>query len=316
MLRTDLYPPIEPFQKGMLRVDHLHTVYWEQCGQPRGAPALFLHGGPGAGASPTHRRFFDPAHYRIVLMDQRGAGRSTPLGETRRNTTELLIKDIEQLRTHLGIERWLLFGGSWGSTLALAYAQTHPERVTGLVLRGIFLMQRSEIDWFLYRMGLVFPEAWVDFRDFLPKAERDDILEAYWRRLNSADPQVRLAAARAWSIYEGACSSLLPNPDLVAAAAEDTHALGLAKIECHYFRSNLFQPETKLLDDVGRVRHLPATIIHGRYDVICPIATAFELARQWPEATLQVIPDAGHSAMESGTRAALVAATDRFKGLA
>ncbi len=315
MPRRDLYPSIEPYQNGFLRVDEVHTLYWEQCGNPKGAPILFLHGGPGAGCSATHRRFFDPSHYRIVLVDQRGAGRSSPLGDIRHNTTEHLIDDLEHLRRVLGVDGWLLFGGSWGSTLALAYAQTHPDRVTGLILRGIFLMRRWEIDWFLYRMGMIFPEAWSAFSGFLPQTERSDLLEGYWRRLNAGDATVRLAAARSWSVYEGACSSLLLNPDLLSVAAEDSHALGLARIECHYFRNNLFQPEDKLLRDIARIRGIPAVIIHGRYDIICPIVTAAELHRCWPEADYQVVPDAGHSAMEPSTRIALIAATERFKRL-
>ena len=315
MARTELFPPIEPYQSGMLRVDDLHTLYWEQSGNPVGAPVLFLHGGPGAGASPTHRRFFDPAHYRIVVMDQRGAGRSRPLGEIRANTTDLLIADIERLRALLGINRWHLFGGSWGSTLALAYAQSHPERCVSLALRGIFLMRRAEIDWFLLRMGTIFPEPWAEFVAFLPESERGDLLEAYWRRLTDADPLVHMAAARAWSVYEGACSSLLPNQDMISAASEDTHALGLARIEAHYFRDNLFQPENRLLEQVGRIRHIPAVIVQGRYDIVCPIVTADTLHRAWPEADYRVIPDAGHSAMEPGVRATLVQATERFKAL-
>ena len=316
MTRADLFPPIEPYQSGMLRVDESHIVYWEQSGNPAGAPVLFLHGGPGAGASPTHRRFFDPAHYRIVILDQRGAGRSRPLGETRANTTELLIADIELLRELLGIGRWHVFGGSWGSTLALAYAETHPERCVSLILRGIFLMQRSEIDWFLTGMGTIFPEPAAGFLGFLPEAERHDPLEAYWRRLNDPDPALRIAAARNWSVYEGACSSLLPNPELVSAAGEDSHALGLARIEAHYFRNNLFQPETRLLDDIQRVRQIPAVIVQGRYDVVCPILTADSLHRAWPEAAYHIVPDAGHSVMEPGIRTALVQATEQFKSLA
>jgi len=300
----------------MLRVCESHIVYWEQSGNPAGVPVVFLHGGPGAGASPTHRRFFDPAHYRIVIMDQRGAGRSRPLGETRANTTELLIADLETLRDLLGIERWHVFGGSWGSTLALAYAETHPARCLSLTLRGIFLMRRSEIDWFLTAMGTIFPEPAAAFAGFLPEEERGDPLEAYWRRLNHADPTVRIAAARAWSVYEGACSSLLPNPELISAASEDSHALGLARIEAHYFRHNLFQPESRLLDEIDRVRHIPAVIVQGRYDIVCPIVTADRLHRAWPEADYRVIPDAGHSAMEPGIRAALVQATEQFKSLA
>lgn len=315
MPRSELYPPIDPFQTGFLPVDEIHTLYWEQAGNPRGVPVLFLHGGPGAGASPTHRRFFDPGHYRIIIMDQRGAGRSTPLGEVRRNSTELLIDDAERLRRHLGVERWLLFGGSWGSTLALAYAQTHPERCLGLILRGIFLMRKQEIDWFLHSMRTIFPEAWASFVGHIPPEERGDLLEAYWKRLDAPDWATRMAAARTWSMYEGSCSSLLPSPELIATSAEDTHALGLARIEAHYFRANRFTPEDKLLRDVHRIRHLPGAIIQGRYDIVCPIASADELRRAWPEADYRVVPDAGHSAMEPGIRAALVQATERFKDL-
>jgi len=313
MARSDLFPAIEPYRSGMLQVDELHTLYWEQCGNPNGVPVVFLHGGPGAGASPTHRRFFDPNFYRIVILDQRGAGRSLPLGEIRNNTTEHLIADLELLRQTLGIERWLLFGGSWGSTLALAYAEAQPQHCLGLILRGIFLMRRWEIDWFLYRMRLLHPEAWHRFISLLSESERGDILESYWRRLTSPDPAERMAAARAWSLYEGTCSTLLPNPELISVAGEDTHALGLARIEAHYFRNNLFTPEDRLLVDVDRIRHLPGVIVQGRYDVICPIATADELHRRWPEADYRVIGDAGHSAMEPGVRAALVSATERFK---
>jgi proline iminopeptidase len=313
MPRNELYPPIDPYESGTLRADDLHTLYWEQCGNPRGVPVVFLHGGPGAGASPTHRRFFDPSHYRIVILDQRGAGRSTPLGETRNNTTDHLVADLEQLRTHLDIARWQVFGGSWGSTLALAYAQAHPDRVAALILRGIFLMRRSEIDWFLYHMRVIYPEAWNSFANFIPQAERSDLLEAYHRRLNHTDPATRMASARVWSVYEGACSTLLPSPELISASGEDTHALGLARIEAHYFRNNLFTPESRLLEQVDRIRHIPAAIIQGRYDVVCPIVTADELHRRWPEADYLVVPDAGHSAMEPGIRAALVGATERFK---
>ncbi|WP_448190407.1 prolyl aminopeptidase [Azospirillum sp. sgz301742] len=315
MPRSELFPPIDPFAFGMLPVDDLHTIYWEQCGNPRGVPVVFLHGGPGAGASPTHRRFFDPHHYRIIIFDQRGAGRSTPLGEVRRNDTDLLIGDLEALRRHLAVERWHLFGGSWGSTLALAYAQAHPQRCLGMMLRGIFLMRKAEIDWFLYQMRVIFPEAWLSFVSHIPLAERGDLLEAYWRRLDSPEPAVRMAAARAWSIYEGACSSLLPSPELIAASGEDNHALGLARIEAHYFRANRYTPEDRLLRDLPRIRHLPAVIVQGRYDIVCPITTADELHRAWPEADYRIVADAGHSAMEPGIRAALVQATERFKDL-
>ncbi|MFM2042953.1 MAG: putative proline iminopeptidase Pip [Pseudomonadota bacterium] len=315
MPRGELFPPIEPYQSGRLKVSDLHTIYWEQCGNPDGVPVVFLHGGPGAGASPTHRRFFDPHHYRIVILDQRGAGRSTPLGEVRENTIETLIADLEHLREMLGIRRWMVFGGSWGSTLALAYAQTHPDRVIGLILRGIFLMRRQEIDWFLYEMRHIFPEPWAQFVGHIPVAERGDLLEAYWRRLTADDPSVRMAAARVWSVYEGACSTLLPSPELISASGEDNHALGLARIEAHFFRNNLLTPETRLLDQVGRIRHIPAIIVQGRYDIVCPIRTADELHRAWPEADYIVVPDAGHSAMEPGVRTALVHATERFRNL-
>ncbi|HXF67937.1 MAG TPA: prolyl aminopeptidase [Burkholderiales bacterium] len=311
--RAELYPEIEPYETGRLVLDPIHTMYWEQSGNARGEPVLFLHGGPGAGASPAHRRFFDPAHYRIVIYDQRGAGRSTPLGELRENTTPHLIADIERLRRHLGIERWLVFGGSWGSTLALAYGETHPERCTGFVLRGVFLCRRSEIEWFLYGLRQFFPEAWRDFVAPIPAAERGDLLAAYYRRLTDPDPAVHLPAARAWSIYEGVCSTLLPSPETVAYFAGDSVALGLARIEAHYFSHGIFLPEGALLAGVGRLRHLPCVIVQGRYDAVCPIVTADELHRAWPEAEYIVVPDAGHSAWEPGICAELVRATERFK---
>jgi proline iminopeptidase len=311
--RQDLFPPIEPYQTGMLPIDGHHAMYWEQSGNPIGLPAVFLHGGPGAGATPTHRRFFDPAVYRIVIYDQRGAGRSTPLGETSDNTLRHLVADIERLRIHLGIERWLVFGGSWGSTLALAYAEAHPDRCSALVLRGIFLCRQSEIDWFLYGMRVVFPEAWRNFCGFIPTAERHDLLAAYMRRLMDANPAAHMPAARAWSTYEGVCSTLLPSPDTVAAFGEDRMALGLARIEAHYFRQHVIKPEDDLVAHVDRIRHVPAVIVQGRYDMICPVVSADELHRAWPEAQYVVVPDAGHSAMEPGIRAELVAATERMK---
>lgn len=313
MYRQDLYPPLEPYTTGMLPLDSHHTMYWEQCGNPHGVPIVFLHGGPGAGATPTHRRFFDPAHYRIVVPDQRGAGRSQPLGSLKGNTTKALVADLETLRRHLAIDRWAVFGGSWGSTLALAYAEAHPESCRGLVLRGIFLCRRHEIDWFLYGIRTVFPEAWRAFSGFIPERERADLLEAYYRRLVDPDPAAHMPAARAWSTYEGACSTLLPSPDTVAAFGEDRMALGLARIEAHYFRHEVIGPGDDLVARIGRVRHLPAAIVQGRYDMVCPIATADELARAWPEAEYIIVPDAGHSAMEPGIRSQLVAATERLK---
>lgn len=313
MSRQDLFPPIEPYATGMLKLDALHTAYWEQSGNPHGTPVVFLHGGPGAGATPTHRRFFDPQHYRIVVFDQRGAGRSTPLGAVVDNTTRHIVADMEALRRHLGIERWVVFGGSWGSTLALAYAETHPTRCLGLVLRGIFLCRRSEVDWFLYGIRSVFPEAWRAFAGFVPEAERGDLLNAYYRRLVDPDPAMHMPAARAWSTYEGACSTLLPSPDTVAAFGEDRMALGLSRIEAHYFRHNVVAPEDDLVGQIHRIRHIPAIIVQGRYDMVCPIVSADELARAWPEAEYLVVPDAGHSAMEPGIRARLVGATEKLR---
>ena len=311
--RTELYPEIEPYSAGTLKLDGVHTMYWEQSGNPEGVPVMFLHGGPGAGASPAHRRFFDPAHYRIVIFDQRGAGRSTPLGELRDNTTPRLIADIERLRGHLGIERWLVFGGSWGSTLALAYGEAHAERCAGFILRGVFLCRASEIEWFLYGLRSLFPEAWRTFAEFIPAAERGDLLAAYYQRLADPDPGVHLPAARVWSTYEGMCSTLLPSPETVAHFAGDNVSLGLARIEAHYFSHDIFLPPDTLLANVGRLRHLPCLIVQGRYDAVCPIVTADELARAWPEAEYIVVADAGHSAWEPGISAELVRATEKFK---
>jgi proline iminopeptidase len=311
--RTELYPEIEPYRSGMLQLDGVHRMYWEECGNPRGQPVIFLHGGPGAGSAPAHRRFFDPAHYRIVIFDQRGAGRSRPLGEIDRNTTPLLIDDMERLRRHLGIERWLVFGGSWGSTLAIAYAIEHAERCIGLVLRGIFLCRKSEIDWFLYGVRNLFPEAWSAFSGAIPTAEQGDLLSAYYKRLTDPDPAVHLPAAKAWSIYEGSCSTLLANPETVAYFASDVVALGLARIEAHYFTNDIFLPPNALLDNIGRIRDVPAIMVQGRYDAVCPIVTADDLHQAWPEAEYVIVPDAGHSAWEPGICAELVKATERFK---
>ena len=309
----DLFPEIGPFETGYMPVSAGHVMYWEQVGHPRGQPVLFLHGGPGAGAGAVHRRFFDPSFWRIVIFDQRGAGRSRPLGSLASNTTQDLVDDIEQLRQHLRLERWLLFGGSWGSTLALAYAQAHPDRVAGLVLRGVFLGRPIEVDWFLNGLAAIFPDAHAQFIQFLPAAERHDILGGYLRRLTDPDPSVHMAAARAWSVYEGSCSTLLPSPDTVASFAQDRTALGLARIEAHYFAHGLFLPPEGLLGRMDRIAHLPAEIVQGRYDMVCPIRTAFELAAAWRSARLTIIPDAGHSALEPGIRRSLVAAVERFR---
>jgi proline iminopeptidase len=313
MPRGDLFPDIGPFQTGFLPLSDGHTMYWEQVGNPRGAPVLFLHGGPGAGAGIIHRRFFDPGFWRVVIFDQRGAGRSRPMGGLAANTTPHLVEDIELLRRHLGVEKFLLFGGSWGSTLALAYAQAHPERVAGCVLRGIFLGRRSEVEWFLHGLAAVFPEAHAAFAGHLPEAERGDLLGGYLRRLNDPDPAVHMPAARAWSVYEGSCSTLLPSPETVASFAQDRTSLGLARIEAHYFAHDLFLPEGGLLAHMHRIAHVPADIVQGRYDMVCPPVSAFDLAAAWPSARLTVIPDAGHSALEHGVRRALIAAVERFR---
>lgn len=311
--RAELYPEIEPYNGGMLELDGLHRMYWEESGNPLGRPVIFLHGGPGAGSAPAHRRFFDPAHYRIVIFDQRGAGRSTPLGEVRDNTTPHLIADIERLRKHLGIDHWLVFGGSWGSTLALAYGEAHPERCAGFILRGIFLCRRSEIEWFLYGLKNLFPEAWRAFASAIPQSERGDLLAAYHKRLIDPDPGVHMPVARAWSVYEGSCSTLLPSAETVAYFAGDVVALGLARIEAHYFTNNIFLPENSLLDNIGRIRNIPGLIVQGRYDAVCPIVSADDVHCAWPEAEYIIVPDAGHSAWEPGICAELVKATEKFK---
>jgi proline iminopeptidase len=288
-------------------------MYWEQVGNPAGPPVLFLHGGPGAGAGAVHRRFFDPNFWRVVIFDQRGAGRSRPLGSLQANTTAHLVADIEALRWQLGIERWLLFGGSWGSTLALAYAEAFPERVAGCVLRGVFLGRRHEVEWFLHGLAAVFPDAHAAFVGHLSEAEREDLLGSYLRRLTDADIGVQLAAAEAWSLYEGTCSTLLPCPEQVTRFAQDRTALGMARIEAYYFAHDLFLPAEGLLAGIGALARVPAEIVQGRYDMICPARTAFELAAAWPVARLTLVPDAGHSALEPGVRRALVAAVERFR---
>ena len=309
----ELFPEIVPYKTGVLPVGDGHVMYWEQSGNPDGPPVLFLHGGPGAGTTPTHRRFFDPQHYRIILFDQRGAGKSTPHASIEANTTQHLIADIERLRTTLEIDRWLVFGGSWGSTLALAYAQAHGERCRGLVLRGIFLCGNEEVDWFLYGMGRFFPEAWRKFAEGVPDSERGDLLAAYQQRLEHSDPEVSITAARGWAAYEATCSTLRPNGDAVAAMGEGTGALALARLEAHYLAHNAFLEEGVLLANIDLVRYLPCVIVQGRYDMVCPPTTADRLAKAWPEARLEVIADAGHSALEPGIRAALLTATEMMK---
>ena len=309
---ASLYPPIAPYATGMQNTSGIHRIYWETSGNPEGIPVLFVHGGPGSGTSPSQRRFFDPARYRIILFDQRGSGRSTPHGELTENTTPHLIADMEMLRVALGIESWLVFGGSWGSTLALAYAESHPEQCRGLVLRGIFLCRKSEIDWFLDGIRAFFPEAQRQLAEPIPENERHDLLTAYHRRLVDPDPAVHQPAAYRWSTFEAACSTLLPNPDLVAAFGSEKTALSLSRIEAHYFTNRIFLPENSLLDRLDRIRHIPGIIVQGRYDAVCPIVSADELARAWPEARYVIVADAGHSAFEPGIARELVAATDTF----
>ncbi len=308
-----LYPEIEPHATGMLEVDDTHRIYWEVSGNPEGMPVLFVHGGPGAGAASTHRRFFDPEHYRIVIFDQRGSGRSKPFAEITDNTTQHLIVDMEKLRKFLGIDRWVLFGGSWGSSLSLAYGIEHAERVVGFVLRGIFLCSQPELDWFLDGIKVVFPENWRKFAEFLPPEERGELLRAYHARLTHPDAEIHLPAAKAWANFEGACSTLLLNPHNVAGLNSGRAALALARIEAHYFVNDMFLPENFFFDQLDHIKSLPAVIVQGRYDMVCPIHTADALARAWPGATYIIIPDAGHSAMESGVRSALVGATDKLK---
>lgn len=312
MSNSALFPPIIPYASGMLETLGRHCIYWETSGNPAGIPVLFVHGGPGSGTSPKQRRFFDPARYRIVLFDQRGSGRSTPHGELADNTTPHLIADMEALRCELDIETWLVFGGSWGSTLALAYAEAHPERCRGLVLRGIFLCRKSEIDWFLDGIRAFFPEAQRQLAEAIPQNERHDLLTAYHRRLIDPDPAVHQPAAYQWSSFEASCSTLLPNPELVAAFGNEKTALSLSRIEAHYFVNTIFLPDNSLLDNVDRIRNIPAVIVQGRYDAVCPIVSADALARAWPEARYVIVPDAGHSAFEPSIARELVAATDAF----
>jgi len=312
--RRSLYPDLEPCRTGRLRVSPLHELHFEECGNPRGKPVVFLHGGPGLGTNPKQRRFFDPQAYRIVLFDQRGCGRSTPHASLEENTTWHLVEDMERVREVLGIERWQLFGGSWGAGLALAYAMTHAERVTELVLRGIFLLRKREIDWF-YQAGAsaLFPDAWERYVEPIPEAERVDLLGAYHRRLTGSDAEERRRCARAWSTWEAQTSTLLPDDEYVAHFEDPEVAVAFARIECHYFVNQGFFAGRSPLDHVERFRHIPAVIVQGRYDVVCPMGTAWALHRAWPEAEFRLVPDAGHSSYDPGITHELVGATDRFR---
>ncbi|MBX3191695.1 MAG: prolyl aminopeptidase [Labilithrix sp.] len=310
-----LYPEIEPFRTGRLSVSKVHELYFEESGNPQGKPVVFLHGGPGGGTEAKHRRYFDPAVYRIVLFDQRGCGRSTPFASLEENTTWHLVSDIEALREHLGVDKWMVFGGSWGSTLALAYAETHPDRVSELVLRGIFMLRREEIRWF-YQEGAswLYPDAWEEYLEHIPQAERGDMLRAYYKRLTDADPTVQRAAAKVWSVWEGRTSCLIPNAELIARTAGDEFALAFARIESHYFiNDGWLTGGRELLANVDKIRKIPGVIVQGRYDVVCPAKSAWDLHRAWPEADLRIVGDAGHAASEPGIVHELVSATDRFR---
>ncbi len=312
-----LYPQIEPFDSGYLQVSDIHTIYYERVGNPDGIPAVFLHGGPGAGLIPMYRQFFDPQSFHVVLFDQRGCGQSTPSASIEENTTWDLVADIERLREYLGIERWVVFGGSWGSTLALTYTETHPERVGGLVLRGIFLGRQWENDW-IFRLGTnaIFPDMWDEFANVIPVGEHIDMMGAYYKRLTSSDPKVSSEAARSWSIWEGSTSKLFPDPGLMDKFGEAEFALIIARIECHYYINNLFLPsDNYLLENVSKIRQIPTTIVQGRYDMLCPMRSAWDLHKAFPEAELVIVPDAGHSAEEKGILSALIEATDRLRDI-
>ncbi|XP_076904148.1 proline iminopeptidase-like [Bidens hawaiensis] len=316
-LNRKLYEEIEPYATGMLKVSDVHTINWEQSGNPSGHPVVFLHGGPGGGTSPSNRRFFDPEFYRIILFDQRGAGKSTPHACLEENTTWDLVKDIEKLREHLKIPEWQVFGGSWGSTLALAYSQSHPDKVTGIVLRGIFLLRKKEIDWF-YEGGAaaIFPDAWEPFRDLIPENERDCFVKAYHKRLNSDDLNTQYEAARAWTKWEMMTAHLIPNEETIKRGDNDAFSLAFARIENHYFvNKGFFSTDSHLLDNIDKIKHINAVIVQGRYDCCCPMMSAWDLHKAWPEADFKVVPDAGHSANESGIAAELVAANEKLKNI-
>lgn len=313
----ELYPPITPYKEGNLQVSSLHTIYYEESGNPQGKPIVVLHGGPGGGCPPFYRQYFNPQLWRIIMFDQRGCGKSTPHAELKENTTWDLVSDIEKLRSHLNIEKWFVFGGSWGSTLSLAYSQSHPESCLGLILRGIFMLRQKELLWF-YQEGAsyIFPDAWEEYVKPISPSDRHDMISAYYRQLTHSDPQIRLTAARAWSIWEATTSRLLVDPDLMQRFGENTFAEAFARIECHYFiNKGFFEREDQLLLNVNRIRHIPGVIVQGRYDVVCPMISAWELHRAWPEAEFIVIPDAGHSMSEPGIRSALINATDKFAKL-
>ena len=310
----ELFPPIEPFHKEHLKVSDLHSIYVEQVGNPEGMPVIFIHGGPGGGLHDVYRQFFDPQKWRVILFDQRGAGQSLPFAELKENTTWDLVEDMEKIRKHYSIDKWALFGGSWGSTLSLTYAQTHPENCLGLVIRGIFLLRKKEIHWF-YQDGAskVFTDAWQSYLEPIPEDKRGNLMEAYHEYLTCDDEEVRNKCAKAWSVWEGSCSHLYTNESTKDNLGDMKVALAMARVECHYFvNDGFFDKETQLLDNVDKIRHLPATIVHGRYDMVCPVESAFELSEKWPEAELKIIPDAGHSCMEPGIQKQLLISTENL----
>lgn len=317
-MKNDFFPELEAFSQEFIRVSHIHEIYVEQAGNPQGYPILFLHGGPGGGISPDHRRYFDPKFYRIILFDQRGCGRSRPFAELQENTTWDLVADIEKIRLHLGVAKWHVFGGSWGSTLALSYAIKHPENISALILRGIFLCRPSEIKWF-YQEGAsqLFPDLWEEYLKPIPNSERGDLVGAYYKRLTSSENSVRLEAAKSWSKWEGGTSYLLPKPTAIEEFDSPEKALPFARIECHYFVNNaFFSSNNFILENVEKFRKIPGVIVQGRYDVVCPARSAWDLHRAWPESTLKIIPDAGHSAAEPGIKSALIEATEGMKKFA
>lgn len=312
-----LFPQIEPYTEFFLPVSDLHTIHVEEAGNPEGSPVIFLHGGPGGGIEPVYRQYFNPRKYRIILFDQRGCGKSTPFSSLEENTTWDLVADIEKIRTHLGIDRWVVFGGSWGSTLALAYAETHPESVKALILRGIFMLRKSELDWF-YQDGAshIFPDAWEEYLKPIPANEQDNLLEAYYKRLTAEDKDVRQQAATAWSVWEGSTSKLIPDENLKEKFSNSDFSEAFSRIECHYFlHGGWFKPEDQLLRNIHRIRHIPATIVQGRYDIVCPATSAWDLHRAWPEAEFYLIPDAGHSVTEPGIRSRLIETTELYADL-
>jgi proline iminopeptidase len=311
----DLFPAITPYSSGYLAVEEPHELYWEQSGNPDGVPVVFLHGGPGGGSSPAYRQFFDPDHYRIIIFDQRGAGKSTPHASIENNTTADLVADIEKLREHLSIEKWHVFGGSWGSTLALSYASKYADKILSMTLRGIFLMEQDSMDWLLGYNKNIFPESWEEFVSVIPEEERDNLLEAYHKRLIKDGTQEQLEAAVAWSTYESSCASLIPNYEIVTTENQKAQAIAIAKIECHYFYNQLIQPENSLLNDVDKFRHIPSVIVQGRYDMICPLYSAHRLHQVWPESDYIIVPNGGHSALDPAIRSRLVEATENFKNI-